>query len=98
MAFFCLGADQYDLPREDLLAESIRRIEHRRSDEQAIISARVTVERADRERMASILNRIDAGNAHELTEEELRAFAQLYGHECDISPREALSRRLRDHS
>jgi hypothetical protein len=96
LAFLYLGTERYDVGRENLIAESVRRVERARSGTDGIVSATVSIERATCDHMASILDRIEAGDVHELTDEELRAFAHLCGKSCDVPPREALSRHLDD--
>lgn len=99
LAFFYLGTEGHDPPRENLLAESVRRAERRSMHgDPAIITAHVTVEHAGRDRLSAVLDRIEAGDFHELTDDDLRAFAQLCSEGCDIPPREALERRLDDRS
>ena len=100
LAFFYLGTEGYDPPRETLLAESVRRAERRRQDRDpsGIVLASVNVEHADREHLAAVLDRIESGAFHELTDKDLRAFAQLCSGRCDIPPREALRRRMEDQS
>lgn len=98
LAFFYLGTEGYDPPRETLLAESVRRAERRRRDHDSsgIVMASVNVEHADRDHLAAVLDRIEAGSFHELTDKDLRAFAQLCSGRCDMPPREALRRRMED--
>jgi hypothetical protein len=94
LAFFYLGTEGYEPRRERLLAESVRRAERRRGGDECIVSASVSVERSDRERLQRILDHVEDGALHELSEEDLRVFAQLCENDCDVSPREALEQHL----
>lgn len=100
LAFFYLGTESYDPSRENLLAESVRRAECRRMDRDSsdIVTTHITIEHADRDHMSAILDRIESGAFHELTDGDLRAFAELCSGGCDIPPRAALRRRMEDRS
>ena len=89
VAFLYLGAGGCESSREALFTEGIRRAERRRTGGRATV--RLDVETADRERLERIVETVEAGRPHELSDAELRAFAHLCGGDCDRAPREALA-------
>ncbi|MDG5777182.1 hypothetical protein VB773_12260 [Haloarculaceae archaeon H-GB2-1] len=94
LAFFYLGTEGYEPSRETLLAESVRRAERSMGRRDCVVSAHVSVERADRDQLERILDRVESGALHELTDDDLRTFARLCENDCDVSPREALEEHL----
>ncbi|MFB6307740.1 MAG: hypothetical protein ABEH35_00270 [Haloarculaceae archaeon] len=85
-AFLAFGTAEYDPPRETLLSEGVRRAERRRRRD-PVVTAEVSVQHADEDRLERVLECIESGQLHELTDAELRAFAQLCGGDCDRAPR-----------
>jgi len=89
VAFLYLGATGAQSSREILFTEGLQRAEQRRTGGQP--TAHVEVGAADRDRLERIVETIESGRLHELSESELRAFAHLCGGNCGRTPREALS-------
>jgi hypothetical protein len=89
VAFLYLGAGACDAPTEALFTEGIRRGERQRTGGQPTVA--LDVETGDRERLEQIVETVEAGRPHELSDAELRAFAHLCGGDCDRAPREALA-------
>jgi len=94
VAFLYLGAANAAPPREMLFTEGLQRAERRRAGGRP--TAHVEVGAADRDRLEEIVETIESGRLHELSESELRAFAHLCGGDCGRTPREALSAMFGD--
>lgn len=89
VAVLALGTVDFEPSREVLFVEGLQRAERRRTGGQP--TAHVEVGAADRDRLAGIVETIESGRLHELSDAELRAFAHLCGDDCDRAPRDALS-------
>jgi hypothetical protein len=89
VAVLYLAAGDCDSSTEGLFTEGIRRAERERTGGQPTVT--LDVETTDRERLERIVETVESGRPHELSDAELRAFAQLCGGDCDRAPREALA-------
>lgn len=89
VAFLYQGAGEGDRPREVLFTEGLQRAERRRTGGQP--TAHVEVATVDGDELERIVESVEAGRFHELSESELRAFAHLCGEDCERAPREALA-------
>jgi len=89
VAFLSLGTADFEPSQEMLFTEGLQRAERRRTGGRP--TAHVEVDAADRDRLEEIVETIESGRLHELSESELRAFAHLCGDNCERAPRDALS-------
>ena len=89
VAFLYLGGETCAAATEGLFTEGIRRAERGRTGGQPTVT--LDVETTDQARLERIVETVESGRPHELSDAELRAFAQLCGGDCDRAPREALA-------
>jgi len=83
LAFFYLGVGDSDRSRKSTFLEAIHRAERREADGDCLVSATFDVKRTDAS-VDEVVEKIERGAYHELSEDELRAFAHYCGERGDV--------------
>lgn len=83
LAFLYLGVGDGDRSRKSTFLEAVHRAERRRADGDCLVSATFEVERTDAA-VEDVKAKIARGAYHDLSEDELRAFAHYCGENGDV--------------